>query len=207
MKIRHEMCVDVNSGCNQMGAQFRLRMLSVWTWFVVVKCKCGDSRIARVGDIANGVKCTSCGRQVHQKHGMVESRTYQTWRNMKLRCLNPKNKVFKHYGGRGITICERWMEFPLFYEDMGDPADGMQLERVNNNLGYSKDNCVWATVREQRRNTRATVKITFCGETLCISDWAERLGINKCTLRERIQKMSFEEAISLPVKTYKQRAT
>lgn len=70
------------------------------------------------------------------------------------RCTNPKHKKYRHYGGRGITVCAKWMTFENFYSDMGDPPSGLTLERKNNELGYSLDNCIWATYSDQNRNRR-----------------------------------------------------
>lgn len=212
MKIRTHSVIGVNPDQIQMGVQFRIREGKRTAWMVVLKCSCGDVRVVRVGNAIRGSECVLCGiesnrgeRPHTQKHGKIGTNAYYSWASMKQRCLNPKSKSFQNYGGRGITVCERWMSFLLFYEDMGDPPDGMQIERIKNNLGYSKDNCVWATIHEQRRNTRATVKITFCGETMCMSDWADRLGIAKHNLQRRMKTMSFEEAIKIPVKKYKTR--
>lgn len=212
MKIRTGIVVGVNPKQVQLGVQFRAREGIRTAWLVVLKCSCGDVRIARIGSAIRGSGCILCGadsqkvkRPHTQKHGMIGTKTYYAWASMKERCTNHNHKAFKHYGGRGISFCERWSDFSLFFEDMGVAPDVMQLERKNNNEGYCKENCVWASVRDQRRNTRQTVKITFNGETLCMSDWAERLGIAKHNLQRRMQSMSFEEAISLPVTKYKER--
>jgi len=82
---------------------------------------------------------------------------YQCWWGMLDRCLNPQNKVFPHYGGRGISVCKRWMNFDKFFEDMGQrPDNNFSIERVNNDGGYNPSNCKWATRAEQAQNTRAT---------------------------------------------------
>lgn len=211
MKIRTGIVVGVNPE-QQLGAQFRIRENGRTAWMVVLRCSCGDVRVVRIGNAINGSECVLCGveslkqkRPHTQKHGMIGTKTYEAWASMKKRCTNRNHKAFKHYGGRGITFCERWSDFSMFLEDMGVAPDGLTLERKENSKGYSKDNCVWASVHEQRRNTRSTVKITFNGETMCMTDWAERLGISKHNLQRRMKTMSFEEAVSLPVKTYKQR--
>ena len=81
---------------------------------------------------------------------------YGIWSNMHQRCRNPKNKGFKWYGGRGINVCDRWQSFPVFYADMGPrPSKNHSIERVDNNLGYEPDNCIWATMAVQNKNRRA----------------------------------------------------
>jgi len=87
-------------------------------------------------------------------HGMWESRTYQVWANMKTRCLNPRHRDYHKYGGRGITVCERWLNFQNFLADMGEQPKGLTIERINNHGNYEPQNCKWATYKEQSQNQR-----------------------------------------------------
>src|SRR6266540_871109 len=125
---------------------------------------------------------------------------------MKSRCLNPNWPNYHHYGGRGITVCERWRGgFEAFFEDMGPrPGPGYSIERVNNDGDYTPENCRWATRQEQLRNTRQTMRLTWNGETLTTFEWAERTGIPAGTIRGRIvQGWSVEEALTLPARTWR----
>lgn len=117
----------------------------------------------------------------------VYKSTYQSWSDMKQRCLNPRLPCYHNYGGRGITICARWLEsFQNFFDDMGEKPEGKTLERINNNGNYEPSNCKWATRAEQRRNCRDTRMITINGRTQTIKDWAKELGFSDDVLAYRI---------------------
>ena len=127
------------------------------------------------------------------------SREYIAWHSMKGRCLNPKNGKYKDYGGRGISICKRWMTFENFLLDMGrKPSPRHSIERSDVNGNYQPGNCVWGTPVQQARNTRKNVIVEFRGERHPISEWCEILDLNYNLIRQRIyrDKMTPEEAFT-----------
>ncbi len=152
-------------------------------------CDCGKNKVIRGSSLISG-KTKTCGCSTTDAvttHGMSKTRTYSTWRSMRERCLSETNKSFHRYGGRGITVCDRWVKnFKTFVLDMGEKPTGMSLERINNDKGYSPDNCRWATKREQDRNKSTNRFIEHNGERLCVSDWAAKIGISHKTLHYRI---------------------
>ena len=130
-----------------------------------------------------------------------QTATYRTWTAMRDRCERRENARFKRYGGRGIKVCERWQDYANFLQDMGIRPPGKTLDRIDNNGDYEPANCRWATQDEQRRNTSKSRVYEYQGETMCLADWAKRLGISKNTIRSRIddQGMSFEQAVQTPL--------
>jgi hypothetical protein len=126
--------------------------------------------------------------RIHGQAAGSKTRTYRIWQSMVKRCHDPKSMKFKSYGGRGITVCERWRTFTNFLADMGECPIGMSLDRRDNNLSYSKENCRWATVGQQARNTSRSRLITYNGETLCLRDWERCLGLGYGTLWRRLAK-------------------
>lgn len=117
----------------------------------------------------------------------TKSKTYVCWAAMVARCHNPKASGYEDYGGRGIYVCGRWRKFEEFLRDMGNVPDGKTLERKDTNGNYEPSNCRWATVFEQKRNTRRNKFLTHDGVTLCLADWAKKIGIGKSTMTERVR--------------------
>lgn len=116
------------------------------------------------------------------------SNAYTSWANMKTRCLNPNFSQRKDYAGRGITVCERWMVFSNFLEDMGDRPNGLTLERIDNNKGYFKENCCWATRKTQNNNSRHVKWVRINGVEMSREDASRILGVHRDTLRNRIKR-------------------
>jgi hypothetical protein len=116
------------------------------------RCDCGNEIEVSGVNIRNG-QTQSCGC-VHITHGMTLSPEYRIWRGMHQRCTNPNSTKYENYGGRGITVCDRWRSFENFYADMGPRPEGLTIERINNEQGYGPGNCKWATYSEQNLNRR-----------------------------------------------------
>jgi len=125
----------------------------------------------------------------------TQQRAYYAWRNMHRRCTNPSDDAYSNYGGRGIAVCERWKSYDAFFEDMGNPAPGLSLDRIDNSKGYSPENCRWATAREQLNNQRRNVVIEHSGIKMTIGQWATHLGLQYDTLHRRLRRMSPEKAL------------
>jgi hypothetical protein len=155
-------------------------------------CECGHERAVTSASLTNG-RSTSCGckRGTHrQTIGGKSSKAYFTWTAIKQRCCNPKNKFYPRYGGRGITICDRWLGpegFENFLKDMGVPEPGMSIDRTDNNQGYNPENCRWATRKEQQRNRSVTVKLSIGGREFSLAAVAEVVGLERTTLSKRIE--------------------
>lgn len=161
------------------------------------KCYCGKIFISNVYDIIKN-KTKSCGclksAQLSQRnknnsiHGMWLSPIYKAWSSMISRCYNKNNDSYVRYGGRGITVCDEWRkDFLSFYKDMGERPDGYSIERKNYNLGYFKDNCIWATSKQQANNRSTNKLIEYNGEIKTLSEWSEITGIKSCTLSKRLK--------------------
>lgn len=122
-------------------------------------------------------------------HGLSHVPEYHVWRQAKIRCTDPSNKSYKNYGGRGIWMCNDWLNsFARFYRDMGPRPEGMSLERIDNNGPYSPRNCRWATGIEQCANTRINKFLTLDGRSQTYAQWARELGLSYQTLHSRIKR-------------------
>lgn len=141
------------------------------------------------------------------KHGKCYTSTYHIWHGMVARCTNPNCAAYPDYGARGITVCDAWLTFEGFYRDMGERPAGKSLERTDNSKGYDPANCVWASRKAQNRNKRSNVLLTIKGETLCMSEWAERSGIKYATIHQRFTKYgwSAERSVFTPLVHQKDR--
>lgn len=123
------------------------------------------------------------------------TRTYYAWRSMRSRCNNPNNPSYEHYGARGITYCPEWESFDQFVSDMSEAPEGLTLERVDTNLGYSPKNCRWATMTDQLNNQRRNRVIEFNGERRTIGQWAVLLGVQYDALWRRLERLPIDMAL------------
>jgi len=151
-------------------------------------CDCGTMKVVFGDSLRQG--CTSsCGCAHHAHlvtHGKTGTRVYRIWKAMQTRCFNRNTKVWPRYGGRGITVCDRWMKFENFYADMGDPPAGFSIERVDNNGNYNPSNCKWIPLGEQALNQSRTIKIDVGGEVLTITELSKVVGASCLALYKRI---------------------
>jgi hypothetical protein len=170
------------------------------------QCDCGNIVIVISSYLTSGHK-TSCGclrwsGDSRRTHGLSGSKIYEVYSNMKKRCNDIKSKSYKDYGGRGIKISDKWDTFERFYNDMGATfKEGLSIERIDVNGNYCKENCTWVTIKAQANNRRSNHKVAYKGETLTISQLAEKYKKNYNLVEERINKgLNIEEAFK-PVKT------
>jgi hypothetical protein len=154
------------------------------------RCQCGTLRDVSTTHLLSG-KSASCGcarKGVALTHGDAKTRTHSIWLNMKARCLNPRNASYPDYGGRGIKVCDRWLDYEAFRADMGRSPEGMSIERRDNNGNYEPGNCHWATIQEQANNRRNNTRLTLNGRTQTIAQWARELGVSESLLSYRVQE-------------------
>lgn len=202
----------------QVGKKFnRLLILSItdpqrkWTIWVIARCECGVIKTYELTPIIKG-HTKSCGcfkvdsfRAVIMKHGKVNHPLYNHWMAMKQRCYDENFKTYHNYGGRGITICDEWKNnFSNFYEWalLNGWQKGLSLDRFPDlNGSYTPYNCRWATRKQQSRNTRSNVFITFNGKSMCIADWAEEIGITQRRISTRLKRgWSAEKTLTTPLR-------
>jgi hypothetical protein len=150
------------------------------------QCDCGKQIIANRKSLRNKQYSCGCVRLGKRTHNLTGSPTYGSWVEMRRRCSNPKRPEYKDYGGRGITVCKRWGRFENFLADMGEMPVGYSIERINNNLGYSKKNCCWIPRSEQAKNRRSVRWFNVGGERVTMTEASRRLGVNVTTLLYRL---------------------
>ena len=180
-----------------------------YKYFAVCQCSCGSPPKAIRIDKLRGSKgkTESCGCFHKEKvttHGNWDHPLYHVWNRMMQRCYDPKDKRFKHYGGRGITVCPQWHDLNCFIGDMFQTySPELSIDRTDNDQGYSPENCRWIPMEAQARNKSSNIEITFDGKTLCLAEWARLLGMTYGTLWDRIkvQGLPVEQALTSPVLT------
>lgn len=172
------------------------------------ECDCGNQTTTTAKNLRSG-NTKSCGcinterfiRQNKEKatHGKTSSPTFVSWDSMKQRVLNQNHKSYANYGGRGIKVCERWLEsFENFFADMGERPDGMTLDRIDVDGNYEPTNCRWATPKTQSNNRSNNHSVEYKGVKKTITEWAAEIGISKEALRYRLNNgWTVEEALSM----------
>lgn len=178
------------------------------TWHCM--CDCGNERDVLESNLIRGIS-TSCGclrsekcgdrlRELNRTHGGSQTRLFRIWSGIKSRCFDKNEPAYPRYGGRGIVMCQEWKEDFAKFRDWSlshGYTDELTCDRIDNDKGYSPDNCRWVTMKVQSRNTRRTHYLTINGETLSVADWADRNGIKKDLVYFRLKKgWTPEEAVS-----------
>jgi len=153
-------------------------------------CECGGEACCRTSNLnkGNSKSCGCANYEAHFKHGMSNTPIYKAWQAMHDRCKNLKNRHYKNYGGRGITVCDRWQEFSSFLADMGMRPKGFEVDRRDNDGPYSPENCRWVTRRANLNNRRLNNLVEFNGEVKTVTEWAKVLDIHEETLRHRVNR-------------------
>ena len=148
------------------------------------KCDCGNKKVINKSRVmTNQTKSCGCLEKEFKFKPLFNllkpyRSEYTTWFAMKQRCLNTENKDYLHYGGRGIKICDRWMKFENFFNDMGKRPKGKTIDRIDNNGNYELSNCRWATPKEQISNTRRVIYINFNGKIMIAKEWANLFSLD-----------------------------
>lgn len=158
-------------------------------WFC--ECECGTIGVVYGCNLGSG-QSTSCGCS-RGKHYKADSAEYRSWKAMKSRVYNPNHNSYHNYGGRGITICDRWIDsFENFFADMGQkPSLRHSLDRIDNNGNYEPSNCRWADVDTQCNNKSTNRSLSYNGITMNLSQWARKIGITEQAFSKRLRKWEY----------------
>jgi hypothetical protein len=177
-------------------------------------CDCGNKKVCDGENVKSG-KIKSCGCILgeslikgwdRRRQFTKEEKPFRhIWKLMMRRCYNSADHVYRHYGARGIKVCEQWHDYWQFKEDMWPRPQGLTLERIDNDGDYCPENCKWATVLEQGNNRRTSRKITMNGETKTIPDWCRDYGVSKVsTVRQRLDRgWNLQDALTKPIREFR----
>lgn len=180
------------------------RVASCIGW--LCRCECGTETIVKSSYLAKG-HTRSCGclsvdttTLRNLTHGQSRTKEYEAWSGAKRRCIDPRRADYSRYGGRGIRMCREWLDsFETFFRDMGRCPPGHTIDRIDNAGHYEPGNCRWATSKEQANNRRNRTALTFDGETMTVTEWAQRIGMRRTVLHRRLQRgWSAREALTVP---------
>lgn len=165
-------------------------------------CDCGKKKIVSYDNVVRGLSKSCCYYGLMEnwgvKHGCSrkggQTPEYRSWQSMKNRCYDKTRVSYKYYGGRGITVCDRWINsFDSFLKDMGNRPNGTSLDRINVNGNYEPSNCRWATNKEQMCNTRSVVIYERNGISKTQKEWAKHFGVARTTIRDAVKKYGVED--------------
>lgn len=200
---RHNAGMSLRNIAGQrFGRAVALRKVGKNKWGYVLwemRCDCNNTFVSVSRDISSG-DTKSCGcyksditsaRNFRHGHcGGEFNREYRIWTGLKTRCYNPKHYSYRHYGGRGIKVCDSWRnDFDQFLRDMGPaPSIKHSIGRINNDISYSKDNCEWQTQSQQARNTRRSHWLEAHGKRMVLKDWSEEIGVSPAAIRKRLSR-------------------
>jgi hypothetical protein len=167
------------------------------------QCDCGKQKVVKGHKLLSG-DYKSCGCMHHKYgHGQSDSRLYHIWRTMKARCVDTNSHKYHAYGGRGITICDEWLNsFESFYDwaMANGYREDLSIDRIDNDDNYDPSNCRWASAKEQANNTRANRNIEYNGESHTLAEWADIKGLTKSALHHRLSRgWSISDALSTPM--------
>ena len=171
------------------------------------RCECGNEVILRKSSVTSGntKRCSECARKrkaiANTTHGMSKTRLYKEWAGIIQRCTNPNSTSYVRYGKKGIDICREWLSFDPFkdWALSNGYSDELTIDRIDNDKGYSPDNCRWATYEEQAHNQKTNRNLEYNGETMTMAEWARKLGISSSSLYGRLKRgWSIDKALSTP---------
>lgn len=171
------------------------------------ECDCGQKRVVQSDHLKSGhTKSCGCYKADNlnwKTHEKSNTRLYEIMHTAKSRCYREKDKDFKLYGGRGITVCDEWLnDFQAFYDwaMQNGYADNLTLDRIDNDKGYSPDNCRWVNIKTQQNNRRNNHYITYNGKTQTLQQWANELNLNRETILSRLNRgWSVKKALTEPL--------
>lgn len=173
----------------------------------ICQCDCGKTSNVVTSNLLRG-QSKSCGcrkpevsRQKMLRHGLADSRIHRSWMSMRQRCLNPNDRAYKNYGGRGISIADRWNSFENFMQDMGMMPDGYELDRIDVNGNYEPKNCRWADLKTQANNKRNNRWLELNGISKTLTQWCDSTGVTKSAAQKRLALgWSVEKTFTTPVR-------